>query len=111
MLQIIGRVYAEFKKFAEAGISVFLYDAHSFGRSEPKDAKLRSLVLDFRHLVDDVYTFREVQRFALSLLEATEHLVLDSVWEHDCFWRSKLWTKPSPVLQCQCSCLGCPWVA
>jgi len=37
---------------------VFLFDAHSFGRSEPLDEKHRSLVENFNHLVDDVFTFR-----------------------------------------------------
>ena len=51
---------AEFRRWTEAGIRVFLYDCHSFGRSEPLDAGHRSLVVSYEHLADDVYTFRKV---------------------------------------------------
>lgn len=52
---------AEFKRWTEAGIRVFLYDCHSFGRSEPLDEGHRSLVVNHEHLVDDVYTFRKAR--------------------------------------------------
>lgn len=55
-----SRWIAEFKRWTEAGIRVFGYDCHSFGRSEPLDEAHRSLVVDHEHLVDDVYLFRKV---------------------------------------------------
>ena len=57
---------AEFKRWTEAGIRVFLFDAHSFGRSEPLDKGHRSLVSKSEHLVDDVYQFRTVSAQVLT---------------------------------------------
>lgn len=51
---------ADFKDMQKAGISVYAFDAHSFGRSEPLDAKLRAYVSSVDHLIDDVYSFLQV---------------------------------------------------
>lgn len=53
--------FADFKEMQKAGISVFAFDAHSFGRSEPLDPKLRAYVCSVDHLIDDVYSFLQVR--------------------------------------------------
>lgn len=45
----------------KAGISVYAFDAHSFGRSEPLDAQVRAYVSSVDHFVDDVYSFLQVR--------------------------------------------------
>ena len=45
---------------ANAGITLFMYDAHSFGRSEPRDEGHRSLVNQWQDLVQDLLLFRKV---------------------------------------------------
>lgn len=51
---------AEFQDLQAAGINVFAFDAHSFGRSEPQEELLRSYVTSVDRYVDDVYTFLQV---------------------------------------------------
>lgn len=54
-------VPADFRTLQKRGFSVFAFDAHSFGKSEPlAPPYLRSYVLTPQHLVDDVYTYVEV---------------------------------------------------
>ncbi|BDA44401.1 probable monoglyceride lipase [Coccomyxa sp. Obi] len=48
---------ADFKEMQKAGVAVFAFDAHSFGRSEPLDANLRAYVSSVDLLIDDVYSF------------------------------------------------------
>ncbi|EIE26115.1 alpha/beta-hydrolase [Coccomyxa subellipsoidea C-169] len=51
-------IYEEdFRELQKAGISVFAFDAHSFGRSGPLDARCRAYITSVDHLVDDVYSF------------------------------------------------------
>ena len=50
---------------ADAGIKLFMFDAHSFGRSEPREPGYRSLVLRWEDLVDDIYLFKKVMEFEL----------------------------------------------
>ncbi|CAK0736685.1 hypothetical protein CVIRNUC_000786 [Coccomyxa viridis] len=56
----------DYRTLQKRGFSVFAFDAHSFGKSEPLEpAYMRSYVLSPHHLVDDVYSYvREVvQRY------------------------------------------------
>ncbi|CAL8470363.1 g9905 [Coccomyxa elongata] len=53
----LGIYDADFKDMQKAGISVYAFDAHSFGRSEPLDAQLRAYVSSVDHFVEDVYSF------------------------------------------------------
>ncbi len=53
------RVGAAFRTFAKAGIAVFAFDAHGFGRSVFA-AAAPLFVQSMEHFIDDVYSFREV---------------------------------------------------
>ena len=53
----------DYRSLQKRGFSIFTFDAHSFGKSEPlKPAYLRSYVQSPHHLVDDVYTYVQVRR-------------------------------------------------
>lgn len=44
-------------KVAEANIAVYSYDAHSQGKSEPKEESLRTYFQKFEHLTDDLWKY------------------------------------------------------
>ena len=53
--------HADYRTLQKRGFSVFAFDAHSFGKSEPLEpAYMRSYVLSPHHLVDDVYSYVRV---------------------------------------------------
>ena len=53
--------YADYRTLQKRGFSVFAFDAHSFGKSEPLEpAYMRSYVMSPHHLVDDVYSYVRV---------------------------------------------------
>jgi Serine aminopeptidase, S33 len=55
----VATVFAAFRRFAEAGIAVFAFDAHGFGKSK-RAAPAPLYVATMEDFIDDVYTFREV---------------------------------------------------
>ena len=58
----LGSLRTDYRVLQKRGFSIFAFDAHSFGKSEPLEpAYLRSYVLNPHHLVDDVYTYVEVR--------------------------------------------------
>ena len=78
---------ADYRSLQKRGFTVFTFDAHSFGKSEPmKPAYLRSYVQSPHHLVDDVYTYVQVKRWACNAL-----ILVDSGSE----------AAPFPPLHCQ----------
>lgn len=50
---------AAFRSFAAAGIALFAFDAHGFGKSR-QAAPAPLYVQTIEHFIDDVYTFRKV---------------------------------------------------
>lgn len=50
---------AAFRSFAAAGIALFAFDAHGFGKSR-QAAPAPLYVQTIEHFIDDVYTFRQV---------------------------------------------------
>lgn len=56
----IGRYDYVFRKFADAGVAAFGYDAHGHGKSEPKAAHERALIWKFDNMVDDYFVFHDV---------------------------------------------------
>uniref|UniRef100_A0A383VAU1 Serine aminopeptidase S33 domain-containing protein n=1 Tax=Tetradesmus obliquus TaxID=3088 RepID=A0A383VAU1_TETOB len=51
-----------FQQLADAGIAVYFYDVHGFGRSEPAEPSQRALIWSYTYLVDDLCQFAAVAR-------------------------------------------------